>query len=91
MSFRIENPTERRTEARIVKIDGCELFFSYRTLIACRKVGGAVRVENSWGPTTGRHFNELGASNFKVVSTEELEAFARVALQESMVVAAQEF
>ena len=69
----ITNPTGRNTQAYIVKLDdGTQLFFSYKTLIAIDDPnrGYQARIRNSWGPTTGRHFRELGCGKFPVV--EEL-------------------
>ena len=72
------NPTGRNTKAHVVTVGEKEYFFSYQTCIAFRGSNGtseyrAVRIENSWGPTTGRHFKELGCSNFETVSGEEFE------------------
>lgn len=67
---RLFNPTGRNTQAHIVDLGDVELFFSYETLIAVRTPTLRQRVRNSWGPTTGRHFNEMGCGGFDVV--EEL-------------------
>ena len=57
----ITNPTGRKTECRTVTINGVTLCFSYETLIGFIDSDGTRhRVANSWGPTTGRHFNECG-------------------------------
>ncbi len=32
-----------------------------------------VRIDNSWGPTTGRHFKELGCADFETVDAETFE------------------
>lgn len=67
--------TDCNGKAHIVTIGDKELFFSYQTLIAFRgMVAGQftkVRLSNTWGTTTGRHFNELGAKNFDVVTLAE--------------------
>lgn len=66
----LHNPTGRKTQAYIVTLDnGLELFFSYQTMIAVRDAvkGKSARLANSWGPTTGRHFNELGCGCFPIV------------------------
>lgn len=66
----ISNPTGRNTQAHIVTLNnGLEMYFSYQTMIAVRdpNKGNTARVANTWGPTTGRHFNELGCSGFPVV------------------------
>jgi hypothetical protein len=44
--------------------DRATYWFSYRTLIAFRRVGGDLRVrENVWGPTTGKHLNAVDGGN----------------------------
>jgi hypothetical protein len=54
----------RGQNARYVTIGNMQLFFSYRTVIAIKymnKAGEYVqhgRV-NEWGPTTGRHMNDV--------------------------------
>ncbi len=48
-------------------------WFSYKTLIAFRKLGGdLVCRENDWGPTTGKHLNQIDYGDKKLrVDTEE--------------------
>lgn len=63
----ITNPTGRNTQAYIVTLDdSTRLFFSYETLIAVETESFTGRVPNRWGPTTGRHFRELGCYDFPV-------------------------
>ena len=75
MAVSLRNPTGRNTQAHIVTVGGREYFFSYETCIGYRSEFGAaesgIRLANHWGPTTGRHFNEMGCGNFQVVSDEE--------------------
>lgn len=82
MSITISNPTGRNTNAHVVKIGEHELFFSYNSLIAYRDSHQAVRIKNFWGPTTGRHFNELGCKNFEMLpcGEDELSSYAQRAL-----------
>jgi hypothetical protein len=71
------NPTGRKTEARRLDVFyndhavGREwagsLFYSYKTLIAVESVNGRWRVPNHWGPTTGRHFNEMGCGSWEQI------------------------
>lgn len=79
------NPTGRKTDAHIfTDAEGNEFFFSYQTCIAYRgdapdsptpgDGGVAIRVANAWGPTTGRHFKELGCSHFQVMDSENFIA-----------------
>jgi hypothetical protein len=76
--MQLTNPTNRRTEARVLHVAGARLFFSYETLIALDvqlTVGDRLRVRraNSWGPTTGRHFQELGCDDFLTVEDDDFD------------------
>ena len=70
---RLANPTGRNTRACVVLLGAHEFFFSYETLIAYRGPLGAARRANDWGPTTGRHFRELGCAAFAVVEPDALD------------------
>lgn len=61
-------------KATRVDIGDHVVFFSYKTAIAYRGPLGACRVDNYWGPTTGRHFKALGVYDLPMVSQEELKA-----------------
>jgi hypothetical protein len=69
--MRLYNPTGRKTQAHIVVIKDVKYYFSYETCIAAegefKGYARRIRVANSWGPTTGRHFNELGCKDFEVL------------------------
>ena len=69
--MRLYNPTGRKTQAHIVVIKDVKYYFSYETCIAAQgEFKGKyrrIRVANSWGPTTGKHFNELGCRDFEVL------------------------
>lgn len=75
--IKIENPTGRNTKAHIVTINENEFFFSYETCIAFRGyIGGkymTIRRPNEWGPTTGRHFRELGCKDFDMIDGDKFE------------------
>lgn len=77
MNIRLHNPTGRNTQAHIVTINGNEFFFSYETCIAFRGTlkgeWRVLRLPNYWGPTTGRHFRELGCQHFELVSSDEFD------------------
>ncbi len=79
----LTNPTGRKTEARIATIRGDDYFFSYSTCIAFRGIDHRdgeyirVRVRNQWGPTTGKHFRELGCADFPECSPAELTEIVR--------------
>lgn len=70
---RINNPTGRNTQCYDVHIHDIVLTFSYQTLIAIMSPRVRARLKNSWGPTTGRHFNEAGVANFPIAKDEEFE------------------
>lgn len=75
-AIRLTNPTGRNTRAHVVTIGAREFFFSYETCIGFRdysQSGLSVRLANHWGPTTGRHFRELGCDGFAVVEPDECE------------------
>lgn len=58
--MRITHPTNRPNFA-IVHLEGMEVAFSHETPIAFRGIHDprwCVR-ENEWGPTTGKHLNEI--------------------------------
>lgn len=46
-----------------VQIDSLSLWFSYNTVIAFTVNGVRHVTENAWGPTTGRHLNEIDGGN----------------------------
>lgn len=83
--FRI-SAAGRNTRATIV--DTCDhegrplrLFVSYDTVIAahgCSDDGSTdfVRRSNDWGPTTGRHFSDLGVKDWPVVA--DFPAYVRM-------------
>ena len=74
MTARLCNPTGRNTRACVVEIGPHAFYFSYETCIAYAGPLGRARRANSWGPTTGRHFRELGCRGFPIVEPGELEA-----------------
>ncbi len=84
----LTNPTGRNTKAHVVTIGDREYFFSYQTCIGYRgpipgvKVDGfgGIRIANSWGPTTGRHFRELGCADFPTLTSEEFECIVEGSL-----------
>lgn len=65
--------TNRNTKAVSVSIGDHTFYFSYATCIAYDGPEGRARIANHWGPTTGRHFNDLCCAHFPVVSDEKFE------------------
>jgi hypothetical protein len=78
LSFR--HATNRNTKCYSINIAGSSFIVSYDTIIACRTDEGACRIENSWGPTTGRHMNDTGIRDWPVVTEEELQKRIRTAI-----------
>ena len=78
MNIRLSNPTGRNTKAHIVTVGAMDYYFSYETCIAMRGTSHGVYVEarlpNYWGPTTGRHFNEMGCKDFPQLDQNDFDA-----------------
>ncbi len=60
----------RNTQAHRLDIGASSFYFSYETLIAYAGPSGRFRIRNSWGPTTGRHFSDMGCAGFCVMEDE---------------------
>ena len=61
-------------KATIVRTGTEVFYFSYVMCIGYSDLHDInIRLANSWGPTTGKHFNWLGISKWKVVSIKEFE------------------
>ena len=74
MKVSLGSYTHRNTPATTVSIDGAHLFFSYKTVVAFETPKtGFVISENVWGPTTGRHLNELDDDKSKRLDRTEFE------------------
>lgn len=77
MMISIENPTGRQTECRIVTIGDVRLYFSYNTLIGVSDSFCKLhRIDNRWGPTTGRHIRECGLVDAVIVNEDRLQQYA---------------
>jgi len=95
MKTRLSNPTGRKTEAHVAEVGGNNYYFSYETCIAFSgnvflqdKVPNVqhvqVRLKNHWGPTTGRHFNDLYCGEFDIVDDEEFLSLVGNAVPENL-------
>lgn len=62
-TIEISHPTNRPNFTRLY-LGNIVLWFSYETVVAFH-VPGQPRVvsENAWGPTTGKHLNEIDGGN----------------------------
>lgn len=63
------------THAMKVKVGMLTLYFSYETIVAFEDDNQGLKVvENSWGPTTGRHLNLIdGGNTSKRLSSEDFQ------------------
>lgn len=75
-------PPRRNTQTYEVSLGSVTLSFSYATLVGVHGTLGSQYAENTWGPTTGRHLNEMGYRNgdAKEVSHAELKKFAEASI-----------
>ena len=73
MKISLKKGLERNTQAYILHLNEHTLYFSYRTCIAYSGPSCNFRLSNSWGPTTGRHINEMGLKDWPIVSSQEME------------------
>lgn len=69
---RIEHPTDR-PNFTLVTVGDLELAFSYKTVIGFNAGDGWYLSENLWGPTTGKHLNQLPRGHGRL-SRPEFEA-----------------
>lgn len=70
----------RNTKCYTFRVGQAEFFISYETVIGVRTSDERVRLDNVWGPTTGRHMNELGIKGFRVVSDDQMQDVIRKAM-----------
>jgi len=87
MSIRLFNPTGRKTEARVLELQGNRYYFSYETCIGFEGYSYAsgdkklhkVRLANIWGQTTGKHIRELGIDGFQVMPDPNFQEVLKTA------------
>lgn len=72
--------TKRNTKCYILDVGDLRLAISYTTIIAASDGWTKVRLANTWGPTTGRHFRDTATDNFKVVEEAEFDEFIKTTL-----------
>ena len=67
--------SNRNTPANIITLNNHTFYFSYETCIAYDGPNSreGARIKNRWGPTTGRHFNEMGVKEYPIVDGDEFE------------------
>lgn len=69
--------SQRNTKCYEIHLGDACFFISYSTIIAASAYDGdtwrRVRLDNAWGPTTGRHMNEIGVRDWEIVSSETIQ------------------
>lgn len=66
----LKKASPRNVQARWVIVGDVQILFSYETPVAFRTRSRIFRVENHWGPATGRQMNEAGVRDWPVVDDE---------------------
>ena len=69
--------SRRNTKCYRISIAGDTFYVSYETIIGASTPDGHVRLHNSWGPTTGRHMNDMGIRSYKEITDEEMQLVIR--------------
>lgn len=69
-------------KAHIVRLGGLWLYFSYETCIGMSYGGECIRCINKWGPTTGRHINQMGIRDYKEVEYSVLAEKVHAAVRQ---------
>lgn len=66
----------RNTKCYVIRIVDACFYVSYNTIIGASLYDGEnrrhVRLDNTWGKTTGRHMNDMDIRSHEIVSSEEL-------------------
>ena len=64
-----------------VDLGTIELYYSYKTIVGYRDAkDGFVCIVNQWGPTTGKHLNQIQSDHKKRIKADEFESMLRAAL-----------
>lgn len=80
--MRISMSTYCNNKARCLELGTMRFYFSYDTCIAMSYNGERIRLDNTWGPTTGKHINQLGVREFKVVDDTQFAEAVHAAVRE---------
>lgn len=83
MCVRFSKATNRRTESYELYIGHYAFLISYETIVAVRCMEGHYKLQNVWGPTTGRHINEYGGRDWPVITLEEMQGYVKRAIVET--------
>ena len=68
------NSASAENNAKVVTVDGVSFYFSYETIVAVKdhESGDLKVIQNYWGPTTGKHLNEIDGGS-KEAKAERLD------------------
>jgi hypothetical protein len=75
--MRISRESYCNNKAHVVSIDDINIYYSYATIIGVTSATFKGRLVNSWGPTSGKHFNQLCINTLPIVTADEIEAFLK--------------
>ena len=77
ISFR--KGSHRNTECYEIFLGRFCFGVSYQTIVS---VNGSkcARLENIWGPTTGKHLKELGSYDYDIITTAQMEKIYEAAI-----------
>lgn len=78
--IRFSKATNRNTKCYWIHVNDLTVLISYETVVAASYNGQHVRLDNRWGPTTGRHFRDTNTYDNRVVTEGELDEFVSSAL-----------
>ena len=75
MNVKLHKGSRRNTDCHIVEVGPHTFYFSYRTCVAYTGPAypKSIRIQNHWGPTTGRHLSDMYVKDWEVVPDELFE------------------
>ena len=68
--LRLRKATNRNTQAYEIELGPHTLYISYETVIGYCGPVDRFRLTNLWGPTTGRHINEMGLKHWDTMNNQ---------------------
>jgi len=80
----VSRASTRATPLNWIQVFGVKVLISYETPVAFEDRYEHHRRHNDWGPTTGRHFREAGATNWPQCDADEFNTKLNLAIYKSM-------
>ena len=80
----VSRASTRATPLNWVQVFGVQVLISYETPVAFHDRYEHHRRHNVWGPTTGRHLKEAGATNWPECDEDEFNTKLNLAIYKSM-------